>query len=927
MCVFCRIDVLPHGSPGPPQVSISQITMRSKFHSTTRGKHSTSPAATHSQGFATKIAVNEDDASRPPEKSVSDLVLTWTITALQAKLTTQPLLATGQSGNAAAISRDIGNISVNDAPVAVSTSSHLHEVVLPVVPMHSVADKLLRDSHQRLHRAMKAAKLTYIELDYSAKQILRPENFVDVMGFALLPDNVTDIETGSQRFIAHVVPGDRQRIGVALEHFLAGQSTGPIEYSVVGDDGKIRHIESTWSIEAGVDGQPVKAFVTYMDISERAHAQAATREADARHRSLFTSIDQGACIIEIIFDADGKPVDYCFIEVNPSFEKQSGLLNATGKRVRELLPTLEAYWWELYGKVALTGESVRFVQKIQALGDRWLDVFAFRLGGPGSHQVAVTFTDITQHKRAEDAQRISEEMFRATFEQAALGISQIGLDRRFMRVNHAYCRLIGYSAEELTGMTIMDITHPDDVPASLAKILLLKSGDIDTFTLEKRLIHKTGRYVTVNLTVSLLRDTAGLPRYIIAVVEDISERSAMLAELERKTIFAERLTHIMPNTLHVFDLASKRNLWVNRHVGSMLGYSTHDIEQMGSRFMQLTLHPDDVAPLAAHFDRVGASSDNEVLDIEFRMCNHEGEWRWLHQTDIVFRRNIAGLVTELVGTATDVTERRRSKADLSTALLIAEAANHAKSDFLSRMSHELRSPLNAVLGYAQLLESGTPKLVPIQRESIEHILKAGWYLLELINEILDLAMIESGNLSFTPEDVPLAGLLNDCHAMVELQAQKCGVCVTFPSAVGPCLVRGDRTRLQQIFVNLLSNAVKYNRPGGVVRVKCAVQAPGIIRISFEDSGTGLTPEQLRHLFQPFERLGQEAGMIEGTGIGLMVSKRLVELMGGQIGAQSTVGVGSVFWVDLLAVDSRPADDTLTPPEKFTARHPVQVERS
>ena len=898
--------------------------MHLKSHSTTRGEHPASPAEIHSQGFVTDLAGEKDDALRALEKSAADLVLNWTVTALQAKLTTQPLMATGQSGEFTASSRHIGNISVTAIPSAIATSAHLHEVVLPVVPLHSVADKLLRDSHQRLHRAMKAAKLTYIELDYSARQILRPENFVDVMGFALLPDNVTDIETGSQRFIAHVVPGDRQRLGAALEQFLSGQSTGPIEYSVVGDDGKIRHIESTWSIEAGVDGQPVKAFVTYMDISERTFAQAALREADARHRSLFTSIDQGACIIEIIFAADGKPVDYRFIEVNPSFEKQSGLLNATGRRVRDLLPTLESYWWERYGKVALTGEPVRFVQMIQSLGDRWLDVFAFRLGGPGSHQVAVTFTDITERRRAEEAQRISEEMFRATFEHAALGISQVGLDGRFMRVNREYCRLIGYRAEELSSMTVEDITHPDDIPISLEKILLLRSGDVTTFTLEKRLIHKTGRHVTVNLTVSLVRDAAELPLYLIAVAEDISERSAMLAELERRTRFAERLTHIMPNTLHVYDVVSKRNLWVNRHVGSMLGYSTQDIRQMGSRFTQLTVHPDDVAPLEEHFDRVCASSDNEAVDFEYRMCNHEGQWQWFLQADIVFRRDIAGRAIELVGTATDVTERRRSKADLSTALSIAEAANQAKSEFLSRMSHELRSPLNAVLGYAQLLESGTPKLVPIQHESIEHILQAGWYLLELINEILDLAMIESGNLSFTPEDVPLAGLLNDCHAMVELQAQKYGVCVTFPSAVGPCLVRGDRTRLQQIFVNLLSNAIKYNRPGGVVRVKCAVQAAGLIRISFEDSGTGLTPEQMRQLFQPFERLGQEAGTIEGSGIGLMVSKRLVELMGGQIGAQSTVGVGSVFWVDLIAVDSRPAGDTLTHPEELTTQNSVQV---
>jgi PAS domain S-box-containing protein len=231
----------------------------------------------------------------------------------------------------------------------------------------------------------------------------------------------------------------------------------------------------------------------------------------------------------------------------------------------------------------------------------------------------------------------------------------------------------------------------------------------------------------------------------------------------------------------------------------------------------------------------------------------------------------------------------------------AEKANLAKSDFLSNMSHELRSPLNAILGFSQLLESGTPPPTPAQRQSIEQILQAGWYLLELINEILDLALIESGKLSLSREPISLAEVLNDCRGMIEPLATKNGIGLTFPGFENTPFVKADRTRLKQILINLLSNAIKYNRAGGTVEVMCSVGATHHTRISVHDTGLGLPPEKLAQLFQPFNRLGQESGSEEGTGIGLVVSKRLVELMGGEIGAESTVGTGSVFWIELQSV--------------------------
>ena len=216
------------------------------------------------------------------------------------------------------------------------------------------------------------------------------------------------------------------------------------------------------------------------------------------------------------------------------------------------------------------------------------------------------------------------------------------------------------------------------------------------------------------------------------------------------------------------------------------------------------------------------------------------------------------------------------------------------------MSHELRSPLNAILGFAQLMETASPLPTPSQKESIDQILKAGWHLLTLINEILDLARIESGKLSLSPEPTALAEVLRECQAMIEPQARKRGVTITFPQSDIPYFVVADRTRLKQVLINLLSNAIKYNHAAGTVVIECVATAPERIRISVKDSGAGLTPTELAQLFQPFNRLGQEAGGQEGTGIGLVVAKQLIELMGGVIGVESTVGAGSVFWFDMLA---------------------------
>jgi PAS domain S-box-containing protein len=321
------------------------------------------------------------------------------------------------------------------------------------------------------------------------------------------------------------------------------------------------------------------------------------------------------------------------------------------------------------------------------------------------------------------------------------------------------------------------------------------------------------------------------------------------------------------------------------------------------------------APFKNHFtdpERAEAAiklalRDARVTDYELTACDRQGKTTEVSYNATTFYDRDR-VLQGVFAAARDVTERQliqlalqKTNVELEGAKLVAEKANLAKSDFLSSMSHELRSPLNAILGFAQLMESASPSPTDSQKESIAQILQAGWHLLKLINEILDLAVIEAGRVLLSTEAVSLAEVMSECQAMLEPEAQQRGISMTFPRFDNPIFVAADRTRLKQVIINLLSNAIKYNKELGTVVVACSTSNPERTRISVADTGTGLSPEKLAQLYQPFNRLGQDAvGGVAGTGIGLVVTKRLVDLMGGEIGVESAAGAGSVFWFELIS---------------------------
>jgi len=328
----------------------------------------------------------------------------------------------------------------------------------------------------------------------------------------------------------------------------------------------------------------------------------------------------------------------------------------------------------------------------------------------------------------------------------------------------------------------------------------------------------------------------------------------------------------------------------------------HDPQEVAARARALSLEL--ATSITPGFDALAFKASRGIEDVyELTFIRKDGSRFPAIVSITALRDDYDDLIGYLLIGA-DNSVRKQVEMELHNAMAVAEKANLAKSDFLSSMSHELRTPLNAILGFAQLMESGSPLPTPSQQRSIAQILKAGWYLLDLINEVLDLALIESGKLSVSPESVSLAEVMQECETMIEAQASKRDINVSFPKFDIAYFVKVDRTRLKQAVINLLTNAIKYNCVGGTVVVTCIVSTPGRIRISVQDSGEGLSREKIAQLFQPFNRLGQEMGGPEGTGIGLVTAKRLIQLMDGKIGVESTVGKGSVFWIELNLTNER-----------------------
>ena len=396
--------------------------------------------------------------------------------------------------------------------------------------------------------------------------------------------------------------------------------------------------------------------------------------------------------------------------------------------------------------------------------------------------------------------------------------------------------------------------------------------------------------------------------------EKVRARTAEFQQANQRLEVSEQRYRILvehaPEAIVVFDAESGRFVDANDNALRLFGMTREEILRATPADLSPPLQPDGHASSVLGMERINEALNGVTPVFDWVHRNAAGE-------DIPCEMRLVRLPAaegRLVrGSITDISAHKQAELELkrlndelearvlqrtmelSVAMAEAERANMAKSEFLSRMSHELRTPLNAILGFGQLLELAA--LPDDQGDNVHEVLHAGRHLLELINEVLDLARIESGKFTISLEPLALQVLIGDCLALIRPQAEARGIVIDAAEHDCRCQVRADRTRLKQVLLNLLSNAVKYNSPLGRISVTCVAQGDHVqIRVS--DTGAGLTPKQLARLFKPFERLDADSTDIEGTGIGLALSKRLVEMMDGEIGVESTPGIGSTFWVSL-----------------------------
>lgn len=458
----------------------------------------------------------------------------------------------------------------------------------------------------------------------------------------------------------------------------------------------------------------------------------------------------------------------------------------------------------------------------------------------------------------------------------------------------------------------LDAIHPEDrdaVNKAYLDSLKIKSP----YEITHRLRMSDGRVKWVSERCESIFDDAGKPLRSIGTVQDITERVRADQQLRETTQLLNSIVENIPNMVFLKRADDLRFALFNRAGEQLIGVKREDLLKKND----YDFFPKEQADFFTAKDRT-VLAQQEVVDIpEEPIDTRQHGRRFLHTRKIALRDE-HGQPRYLLGISEDITERKRAEdalrrlneileqrvaertAEFIAAKQDAERANAAKTEFLSRMSHELRTPLNAILGFAQLLDEGAePPLAERESGHVKEILRAGEHLLSLINEVLDLARVESGRVELNIESIHLSHAIRATVALMHALASERNVAFDV-AAIPPLAARvlGDRKRLQQVLVNLLSNAIKYNRVGGTIAITCTTDGEERVKLSVGDSGPGIAPEQQDRLFTPFERLDADKQGIEGTGIGLAISKRFVELMGGEIGVDSTPGQGSTFWVRL-----------------------------
>lgn len=532
--------------------------------------------------------------------------------------------------------------------------------------------------------------------------------------------------------------------------------------------------------------------------------------------------------------------------------------------------------------------------------------------GEALHMLGVV-QDIDARKRTELALVDSELQLRQAQTLARIGNWQADIITGELHWSDEIYRIFGYEPGSFAASVeaFHAAIHPDDREKVLESEK--RAEQTGLHDVEHRIVLPDG---TINYVHELARaetDADGQLLRMSGTIQDITERvtaEAKQRETEERLVFA---VESAGDGIWEWDIRTN-SMQHSRLAMEMLGYEENELPRHLDTWANL-IHPDDIAEVThnlknylANYQKNYLKNQNLPYVMEQRLRCKDGSYKWVLSRGTVVEHNKKGRPLRMIGIHGDITQQKNAEQSLIQAREEAENANRAKSQFLSSMSHELRTPMNAIMGFGQLLEMEIEQaLTKDQKENVTEILKASDHLLELINEVLDLSQIEAGRIDLSIEDVLLGDAVIQSLQLIHPLAEKRGISIKLfrneaeftitEFAENRNIVRADFTRLKQVIINFLSNAVKYNSENGLITINCDEYGDNI-RISITDTGQGLTQNKQEQLFTAFNRLGAENTEIEGTGIGLVITKNIVELMGGQLGVESEVGVGSTFWFEL-----------------------------
>ncbi|MFO7767177.1 MAG: PAS domain S-box protein [Pelovirga sp.] len=527
--------------------------------------------------------------------------------------------------------------------------------------------------------------------------------------------------------------------------------------------------------------------------------------------------------------------------------------------------------------------------------ERWFEMTVMPLSTEDGG-VVISHTTITERVLAEQNTETAKERLRRGQMYANIGTWEWNIASGELFWTERIAPLFGYPQNDLQTSydNFLAAVHPDDRQAVIAAVNACIEED-QPYDIEHRVVWPDGTVHWLLERGAVQHDSNGNPLLMLGVVQNIDDRKAAEETLQ---IFKHVVNSVVDGVL-VINTSGIIEL-VNPAASTIFGY---DQQVLPGKNLNI-LMPDPIG--AKHNDYIQhylVGHESQILDRQVEVTGKRADGTEFPMEVAVSEIHI-GSTRYFVGLLRDISVRKQAELALITAREEADRANRAKSEFLSSMSHELRTPMNAILGFGQLMQYGDT-LSEEHQDSVNYILKAGNHLLELINGVLDLAKVESGNIDLSLEPVAVCALLDDCLALVGPMADRDNITVRHQQRQG-AKVRADRTRLKQVLLNLLSNAIKYNRAGGQVSIDVQAEGDNQLCILITDTGQGIPQDRLADLFQPFNRLDAENSEIAGTGIGLSITRGIVEMMAGTVGVKSEVGVGSTFWVKLpLAAHGEP----------------------